>query len=144
MGRDEGGGLRAEKVPTCPYCKDKARLMDSAAVYGGRSYGMIWRCIPCDAYVGVHKNSATHTPLGRLANKELRAWKIKAHAALDPFWRGGLMSRSSVYKRLADEMGIPPGKAHVGWFDVPECRRVVEICKAWDLPNPASSQSRQR
>jgi len=77
----------------CPYCGKNAVLTDSAVVYHGRSYGMIWLCRPCWAYVGTHKNSRKHAPLGRIANAELRDWKKKVHAAFDPLWKDGEMSR---------------------------------------------------
>ena len=79
--------LEISLVVTCPYCQKPAVLEDSAVVYRWRSYGMIWRCAPCDAYVGTHKNSRQHAPLGRLANKELREWKKAAHRAFDPVWK---------------------------------------------------------
>ena len=61
------------EVVMCPYCGERAVYTNSKEVYG-RSYGMIYLCRPCDAYVGVHDGTAK--PLGRLANAELRAAKI--------------------------------------------------------------------
>jgi hypothetical protein len=55
---------------TCPYCGQPAIYVDSAAVYRIGSYGMIYLCRPCQAWVGVHPG--TDQPLGRLANAELR------------------------------------------------------------------------
>ena len=112
----------------CPYCGAKAQLMDSAAVYG-QSYGMIWACLPCDAYVDCHKSGANHPPLGTLANKELRAWRIRAHANLDPLWKSGRMSRKSVYKILQDAMQLSKGQAHIAMLDIEECKEVIRICK---------------
>ena len=118
----------------CPYCQKKAELTDSAEVYGGRSYGLIWLCRPCWAYVGVHKG--TTTPLGRLANAELREWKKRAHAHFDPLWKrkiereGCLKSkaRGSGYKWLANELGIAVKDCHIGMFDIDTCKRVIEVC----------------
>lgn len=110
---------------TCPYCKASAVLKDSAEVYDGRSYGLIWDCRPCDAYVGVHKNSREHKPLGRLANKELRKWKIKAHAAFDHLWKTGRMKRREAYAHMQIIMGMTPKQAHIGNFDVDDCKRLV-------------------
>ena len=67
----------------CPYCGQVAVLVDSSIVYG-RSFGLIYLCAPCDAYVGTHKGSPRHAPLGTLANKELREARLKAHEILDP------------------------------------------------------------
>lgn len=57
----------------CPYCGQPTEYVDSAALYHGISYGMIYLCRKCDAYVGVHRG--TDKALGRLANRSLREWK---------------------------------------------------------------------
>lgn len=116
-------------MPSCPYCRRSAELTTSAKIYGNndKDFGMFWVCWPCDAYVGCHKNSPTHAPLGRLANKELRRWKQKAHAAFDPMWRRDGMSRSEAYQFMADAMGITKEEAHIGKFDVEQCKKLVEL-----------------
>lgn len=119
----------------CPYCNQPAKLVDSAVVYGGRSYGNIWDCRPCDAYVGVHKNNDKNMPLGRLANAELRAWKIKAHAAFDPIWKDGRMSRGKAYALLQELMGLPKEHSHIGLFDVADCKRLIDKLELWTQVN---------
>ena len=69
---------RGQKI-LCDYCGRQAEYVDSAEIYNGKSYGMIYLCRPCKAYVGVHRGS--DKPLGRLADAELREWKKRAHAA---------------------------------------------------------------
>jgi len=108
----------------CPYCGAATFYVDSAVIYG-RSYGMIYLCQPCDAYVGVHKG--TDNALGRVANKELRSWKIKAHAAFDPLWQTGIMKRKDAYGQLSRLLGIPYEYTHIGYFSVETCKRVVQI-----------------
>ena len=114
------------KNVTCPYCGKQSRYVDSAVVYG-RSYGMIYYCKPCDAYVGVHKG--TDQPLGRLADAQLRYWKKRAHAFFDPIWQSGrfIGRRKAAYEWLAEQLGLHPSKTHIGMFDVPLCKRVVDI-----------------
>lgn len=58
--------------PICPYCDNESELVDSEVVYG-KSYGMMFLCSPCDAYVGCHKDSPNNRPLGTLANRSLRS-----------------------------------------------------------------------
>lgn len=70
----------------CDYCGQQADYVDSKIIYG-RSYGMMYLCRNCMAYVGVHKG--TDKPLGRRANAELRYWKKRAHAVFDPLWQRG-------------------------------------------------------
>lgn len=120
----------------CPYCGKEAILVDSQEVYSV-SYGMIWLCRPCNAYVGCHENSDTHKPKGRLANKELRQWRIKAHELFDPLWKKKMVrdgcsksvARKAGYKWLAGELGIPPSECHISWLSLEMCKRAVEICQ---------------
>jgi hypothetical protein len=129
----------------CPYCGSKAIFTSSTRVYRGRDYGMIYLCPnypACDSYVGVHKG--TNIPLGRMANKELRLWKNRAHAVFDPLWQMKLAkrraehgqypkcrARGSGYKWLAGQLGIPVEKCHIAMFDVELCKRVVEVCRPY-------------
>jgi hypothetical protein len=84
-----------------------------------------WLCTPCNAYVGTHKQ--TLNPLGRLANAELRKWKIRAHETFDPLWREGGKTRSQAYYWLAIQLSIPPRFCHIAMFDIKTCKKVVEI-----------------
>jgi hypothetical protein len=110
---------------TCPYCGKPAELVDSKVVYG-RSRGLIWICAPCDAYVGTH-NCPGHCPLGRLADKELREWKRRAHQVFDAWWQSIPIDRKSAYLWLGGAMGLPPHKAHIGEFDVEQCKKLIEL-----------------
>lgn len=120
---------------TCPYCDRRTKYVDSSVVYG-KSYGKIYYCADCQAWVGVHKG--TNKALGRLANKELREWKQEAHRYLDPLWvkkmRQGhskTQARRMAYKWLSVQMGIPTKETHIGMFDVDQCKQVVDICKRY-------------
>lgn len=116
-----------KRVP-CPYCSGAATFRPSSAhLYRGTDYGPVWECAPCQAWVGVHRG--TETPLGRLANKELRRAKSAAHAAFDPLWKKGPMERASAYKWLAGQLEIERADCHIGMFDVAMCQRVIEICR---------------
>ncbi len=110
----------------CPYCGNKAEYVDSAEIYG-KSYGMVYLCRPCDAYVGVH--DGTDTPLGRLANRDLRRWRNRAHAAFDPLWQRGRYRRrrNDAYAWLAGKMGLTKEETHIAMFDVEQCKQVIQI-----------------
>lgn len=137
----------------CDYCQSPAQYVHSEVVYGpGRDYGMLYFCKPCEAWVGCHKG--TDKPKGRLANKELREWKIKAHAAFDPLWQkkyrqrlagkpgksghpGGKdyrpqYARNSGYKWLAGELGLTREECHIGMMDVEMCKRVIAVCSPYN------------
>lgn len=108
----------------CPYCKQEAEWVENREIYGrnyGKSY-MCYLCRNCDAYVGCHNNS--RTPLGVMANKELRDWRKKVHAVIDPIWQSGQMSRGAVYGKISHELGF---SYHTGESDVATCRRVLAL-----------------
>ena len=85
---------------------------------------MMWLCKDCDARVGCHQN--TKTPLGTMANKELRDWRIKAHAFFDPLWKSGKYKRSMAYNFLNQQMGR---EIHIGESDIETCKEIIELFK---------------
>lgn len=114
----------------CPYCGKPARLVGGDAVYPHRTdlYGkFFYLCNPCDAWVGCHPE--TMKPLGRIANAELRRLKVAAHAAFDPLWKDGQISRSTAYSWLARKLLIPPKDCHIGMFNVALCKAAIEACR---------------
>lgn len=88
---------------------------------------MIYLCRECRAWVGCHPG--TDKPLGRLANKELRDLKIKAHDAFDRVWKDKDTSRRKAYAWLAEKLKVPPEYCHIGMFNENTCQKVIEICK---------------
>jgi hypothetical protein len=118
----------------CAYCLKETKLVDSEIIYG-KSYGPVYYCEPCQAWVGVHKHSKI--ALGRVANKELREAKKKAHAAFDPIWQKDMEwngkkrheARNDAYAWLAEQMGISKEVCHIGMFDVDQCYQVILFCR---------------
>ena len=118
----------------CPYCLYSAQLVSGKEIYPHRSdlaHLKFWLCKPCWAYTGTHINSKRHAPKGRLADAELRAAKIAAHAAFDPLWRDGGMKRGDAYKWLQTVLQRDE-QPHIGWMDVNECKEVVALCSSQD------------
>jgi hypothetical protein len=116
--------------PTCPSCRNPAALVGGDVVYphrGDLRDKKFWLCHPCDAYVGCHPG--TTRPLGTPAGKALRGMRSRVHAALDPLWRSGRMTRNDAYKRLAADAGIPPEECHVGMFDVDRCEAALSAIR---------------
>lgn len=117
----------------CQYCDRPARLVKGRDIYKGRedlAHLNFWQCAPCDAYIGTHRRNRKlgltgAEPLGSLANAELRRARNRAHAAFDPLWRSGEMSRHEAYAWLAGELGVSAANCHIGMMDVDGCRAVV-------------------
>lgn len=123
-------------APKCPYCGSTSVLKKDSSVIYRKNYGPVYLCAnypSCDAYVGCHPR--TTTPLGRLADRELRAAKKNAHAHFDPLWQAKIQlgaskkdARTAGYAWLAERMCMSPDRCHIGMFNVEECERVVRIC----------------
>lgn len=62
-----------------------------------------------------------------MANKELREWRMKAHAAIDPLWKNGRMKRNTLYVRLSDYLGK---EVHVGWSDIEDCKAIIAAAES--------------
>lgn len=116
--------------PICPYCDQVSQLTNGKEVYphiASLQKKNIYICRKCDAYVGCHPDSTK--PLGRLANVELRSWKMKTHATFDPIWRNNKdISRSGLYKWLAGELNISGSECHIGMFDIEMCKQTIDKC----------------
>jgi hypothetical protein len=96
---------------------------------------MFWVCTPCDARVGCHPG--TVTPLGTPADAELRAARNAAHAAFDPLWDSGELTRTRAYAWLAERMGMRKEDVHIGHFDLAQCQRVVDECSQFGACPPS-------
>lgn len=106
----------------CPYCNQLALWCENKVVYGcnyGKSY-MCYYCADCKAYVGCHLN--TRQPLGTMANRETRQWRIATHSLLDPLWQSGQYERREVYKLLRARLGR---EVHVGESNIAQCKEII-------------------
>ncbi|WPJ72217.1 hypothetical protein DEEACLCL_00200 [Salmonella phage CRW-SP2] len=119
------------KPVICDYCGHPAEFISGDVLYPHRPdlrNLKFWVCQPCDARVGCHSHGDGKTPLGRMANAELRAAKQEAHRSFDPIWKSGERSRSDAYSWLAYQLGIKKSDCHIGLFDIDMCRKVVAVC----------------
>lgn len=121
-------GVSMSKNPVCQYCGNVSSLVKGDKIYPHLPklhHKNFYQCSPCDAYVGCHPD--TDVPLGRLANAELRKYKLWTHGAFDKLWKSGTMSRSEAYKMLAKKMGIDAKDCHIGMFTVEQCKQALAI-----------------
>lgn len=130
-------------VLICPYCAAPAKFHASSKALYGQEYGPYINCAPCDARVGCHRT--TLQPLGRLANKPLRALKQQLHQLFDPLWKHldlaypeldhpprwiQQKARSRAYAWLSERMGLPPAQCHIAMFDDAQCRAAIKALKS--------------
>ncbi len=109
----------------CPYCKKPAEFMSSVDFYGHDYKTNLYVCLPCDARVGTHGRGKT--PLGTMANSNLRSLRKECHRRFDVRWKTGKVSRSKAYQQLAEMMNLPSEKAHIGMFDKVQCTKLLSL-----------------
>ena len=119
-----------EKPTICRYCGSPVVYTSNAEIYG-KEYGTgkCYLCRNCRAFVGVHPG--TDTPLGTLANEELREWRKEAHFWFDRIWKKPtrITTRYNAYGYLAKKMGLPRGETHIGMFEIEQCKKVIKFSK---------------
>lgn len=120
-------------IPTiCPNCGSAVERVSNSVIYK-REYGkwpFAYKCtsMACDSYVGLHPR--TDIPLGILADKRTRSARKDAKDMLRPLWEERGFEQQAVYRWLSEKMGIENvDHCHIGWFDIAQCARVVEILK---------------
>lgn len=126
----------------CPYCHGQAKQVTGAVLYPHRpalASKRFFFCEPCNAYCGTHPDGR---PLGRLADAPLRRARQYVHQLFDPLYekvaeaydgednsRLRNVARARAYRWLSVQMGIEVEQAHVGMFDLQQCREAYRILR---------------
>lgn len=117
----------------CPYCNAKAVLRPANTVYGiserstGRHLYVCTNWPKCDAYVSAHRGN--RSPMGRLANGDLRHKRILAHRAMEEYRRLTRMDKWALYIWLQGKLNMSEHQIHVANFSDDMCDRVIHICQ---------------
>jgi hypothetical protein len=115
----------------CCGCQEKieARLTDGEEIYPHRSdlHSLpFWKCDKCKNFVGCHHKTKNRTrPLGCIPTKEIKSARQHIHKLIDPLWKKGIISRSSLYKRMSDELGFNYHTATIR--SIEEARKVYAV-----------------
>jgi zinc-finger-containing domain len=118
-----------EISPNCLECGQLAQLVGGQSVYPHRPdlYGKHFYLCECGAYCGCHPGSVV--PLGYPAGYETRNARKAAHAAFDPLWKSGEMTRQSAYAWLTEATSIPNAQCHVGMMTRDQALSVVRAVR---------------
>lgn len=122
--------LPSRRRVSCDYCGKAAGLIAGKEVYPHRpelAERHFWVCWPCDAWVGCFDRGDRDEPMGELADEALRDARRAAHAAFDPLWQQGALTRETAYEWLAGAMATPVMRCRIGRMSLADCRRVVEL-----------------
>lgn len=87
-----------------------------------------WKHDACGNFVGCH-HKTTHSikPLGCIPTKEIKVWRQKIHAVLDPLWKSGQMNRKQIYAIISRGMGSGYLYHTAEIRSVDEARKVLDI-----------------
>jgi len=120
------GAIATSKEIKCGDCGFPMRLGSSLLARSGKTY----TCIRCGS---IHGADPDGNPAGIPGNKDTRMWRIKAHDAFDQLWKSGMMRRPQAYAWLRKVMDLKGHEAHIGTFDIEQCRRLEAICLKYPL-----------
>lgn len=117
----------------CVGCgkKVKTTLTSGAEIYPNRpdlKELPFWKCKTCNNYVGCHYKTGDPTrPLGVIPTPALRKARQGIHQLLDPLWRQGIVSRSSLYNKVGEALGYEYHTANI--VSLEEAERVYRTCE---------------
>ena len=116
----------------CQYCGAQAILRPASWVHGksqqsqGKHLYVCRNWPKCDSYVAAHEYD--RTPMGTLANSELRHKRILAHKALEKYQHITKMDRWATYLWLEGKLGLDSRSTHIGLFSEETCDEVIALC----------------
>lgn len=120
--------LPGMRTMRCPYCKSPLVVRSAEGIYRSGAKGVqLLACSnypACDAYVRVHPG--TTTPMGSLANRQLRALRRRAHEQFNKLYTMDLMSKIDAYSWLAGVLNVPKSQAHIGYLGDYYCQVVID------------------
>lgn len=120
--------------PICIECGNKGELVDGQRIYPHRPdlYAKRFYLCACGAYCGCHPG--TTIPLGNPCGPVTRKARSAAHAAFDPLWKRGVMSRPSAYAWLTQATGIAREQCHIGMMTAEQANLVVRLVRERGRP----------
>ena len=121
----KGFDIPGMKRMRCPYCGSAVHLRSADGIYKDNIHNAkLYVCTKypvCDSYVRVHQG--TTTPVGSLADANLRALRMTAHRHFDKLYKSGIMTRNEAYGWLAFMLQRP--MSHIGYLSEYYCNVII-------------------
>ena len=105
------------------YCGSIMHLSFTNKFKGGSWFYGCDRWPACDGVIGCHQSNGI--PLGFVADKETKSWRIKAHEVFDALWKGenAKMNRHQAYAWISHQLGF---EVHMGDATIETCQKVIK------------------
>lgn len=108
---------------SCPDCGGGMRLVPAG------KFGPFYSCTNWPSCSGAHGMHPDGRPLGKPANAETRAARMRAHATFDRLWQNAPSKRRGrkrrrMYALLREFLGMTWDECHIANFDLETCNRV--------------------
>ena len=122
----------------CPECLTGNMVLKDSKF--GKFYGCD-RWPDCTATHSAHQK--TGLPMGIPADKETKAWRVKAHEAFDDWWKNKFTKRQLAYLCLRTYFRMRPEHCHIGRFSIDECQAVIYFCEKHKNPEQDENAGRR-
>lgn len=128
-----GRGVETVKLK-CPDCGARMvlRQTEKWPQKNGKP-SKFWGCSQfpkCKTTHGAHPNGQ---PLGRPANIETKAARMKAHEAFGAWMERNSYTKKYAYRRLAKMLRLSEAEAHMGMMAKERCEVVVRLCEEKEI-----------
>ena len=132
---------RKESYQTRPVSKLTCPVHNAKLSWKMTKYGRRYFCEEPGCTV-VCWDGKTSTP----ADQETRTLRNQVHQQIDPLWQDGKLSKSVIYDKIAEHLGLKRKDTHIGFFNAEQCLAVLDLVKTleWEqapVPEPLFSGS---
>ena len=127
--------VRLQPPERCDCClSDRITLRE-------RKQGNEYECLDCGAKVRCH--TGTNSPLGLMADSYTRSLRIKAHNAIDHFYKSGYITRTDLYKLINRKFERRGREFHISRLSTKELEQLIEYGK-YELQDDVRVFSRRK
>lgn len=121
-------------MTVCPKCGQPVERVTGKTIYPNHSKlhdRRFLACLICDVRAPLNRKGK---PTAALADGPTRKLRQQAHAAFDPLWQRGGMTRSAAYAWLRCTLGMTERDCHMAWMGAADLRKVIEVCRQKENP----------
>lgn len=138
------------EIPCCPYCAQPAELVPAWRVYQCSARGNVWLCMCKHGWAWADCLYGTDTPARQMADECLRFHRRLAIEWFDRVrdkcmrWERLDYAYAKMHVMLKKHMVFDGPDPNIGYMEIGQCFRVIDICRAGLLENDFERTQRAR